>query len=89
MSQTSQLRNEIAKLASELFSITINPSHVAAEPIVIKYGSEKKTMYSVAVYDDCLNTLIQGGQSSYPGAFEDLYKKLIKEQRRRARGLTS
>jgi len=85
MSQTSQLRNKIAKLASELFAITIQPSHVAAEPFVIKYGSEKRIMYCVTVYDDCLNTLIQGGEGSYAGAFEDLHKKLIKEQQRRAR----
>lgn len=85
MSKTSQLRNEIAQLATELFSITIKPSNVAAEPIIVKHGCEKKNFYCVTVYDESLNALVEGKPSNYIGAFEDLHKRLILEQRRRIR----
>ena len=83
MSKTSHLRNEIAKLASELFSTTIKPSLVSATPVVIKQGCEKKNLYYVTVYDKYLNTLIEGNINSYVGAFEDLHKRLVSEQKRK------
>jgi len=85
MSKTSQLRNEIAQIASELFSVTIKPAHVGATPIVVKHGSEKKSFYYATVYDESLNALVEGKPSSYLGAFEDLHKRLVEEQRRRIR----